>query len=28
MTTDKQLRRIKLADVLKKRRLDQALNVK
>jgi hypothetical protein len=28
LTTDKQLRRIKLADVLEKRRLDQALNVK
>ena len=28
MTTDKQLRGIKLADVLEKRRLDQALNVK
>jgi len=28
MTTDNQLRRIKLADVLEKRRLDQALNVK
>ncbi|HEY4951880.1 MAG TPA: hypothetical protein VII71_00670 [Verrucomicrobiae bacterium] len=28
MTTDKQLRRIKLADVLEKRRLDQALNIK
>lgn len=28
MTTDKQLRGIKLANVLKKRQLDQALNVK
>ena len=28
MSTDKQLRGIKLTDVLKKRRLDQALNVK
>ena|ERR1700722_9527728 len=28
MTTDKQLRDIKLVDVLEKRRLDQALNVK
>ncbi|HTV40016.1 MAG TPA: hypothetical protein VMF08_05550 [Candidatus Sulfotelmatobacter sp.] len=28
MTADKQLREIKLADVLEKRRLDQALNVK
>jgi hypothetical protein len=28
MTTDKQLRGIKLAHVLEKRRLDQALNVK
>lgn len=28
MTTDKQLRGIKLANVLKKRELDQALNVK
>jgi hypothetical protein len=28
MTTDKQLRGIKLANVLEKRRLDQALNVK
>jgi hypothetical protein len=28
MTTDKQLRRIKLADVLEKRHLDQALNIK
>jgi hypothetical protein len=28
MTTDKQLRGIKLADVLEMRRLDQALNVK
>ena len=28
MTTDKQLRGIKIADLLEKRRLDQALNVK
>ncbi len=28
MTTDKQLRGIRLADVLERRRLDQALNVK
>jgi hypothetical protein len=28
MTTDKQLRDIRLADVLEKRRLDQALNAK